>query len=616
MMSADAAPTLPDAPAHPAPSAAPHPSGAPQTAATRTVAVTVPDWPLLAALERHQRRVEESAPPMERPGAEKGAQQNGTGAQSTALPPSLDPAITPVLLIDQHRVTHASPAARAAGAIPGMRRRAARAACPDAVVLEADREQEAALFELVAAAVDTVAAGVDVLRPGVLLMAARGPARHHGGEEHLAERILDAVAELTGWDCSVGIADGPFAALLASVPGRIIRPGRSADYLAPHPISALVHAPVGPGWGHRGQPAATRAERPLDLAETVDLLQRLGITTLGDLAALPPAAVADRFGPDVAALHLLSRGLEAAPPAAHHPAQPLEVESVLETPLMRTDQAAFIARPLAEQLHQMLGGRGLVCTRLRILATTENGGEMERTWRHDGALSVADVVDRIRWQCDGWITRARLGGAATGAITRITLQPLQLTPAGQAAPALWGGAGESAERAARALARAQGLAGEEAVQVPALIGGRLLAAEARLVPWRSEKPEHRPGPWPGSLPRPVPATVLRSPPPIELLDADGDAVVVTARGLLSAAPAQLHVPAPGAPPLQRAGLRAGSAHPVLAHSAPTVIDERWWSREGHRGARLQLVVRAASGEETAVLALSRTGQWSLEGIYD
>ena len=38
-----------------------------------------------------------------------------------------------------------------------MTRRAARAACPEALVLEADREQEAALFELVAAAVDTAA---------------------------------------------------------------------------------------------------------------------------------------------------------------------------------------------------------------------------------------------------------------------------------------------------------------------------------------------------------------------------------------------------------------------------------------------------------------------------
>lgn len=560
--------------------------------ATRIAAVIVPDWPLVAALDRHQRRTDS---------------------------PPVDLALDPVILVDQHRVTHAGTAAQRAGALPGMRRRAARAACPDALVLEGDRESESALFELVAAAVDTVAAGVDVLRPGTLLMAARGPARHHGGEPVLAERIIDAVADLTGWDCSVGIADGPFAALLAARTGRIVHPGRSGDYLAPHPIGALRDAPVGPGWGHRGQPTAIRAdrtERRLDLPETVDLLQRLGIATLGDLAALPAASVADRFGPDVATLHLLSAGREPAPPAAHHPAQPILAETALDPPLVRTDQAAFVARPLAEQLHSMLVERGLVCTRLRIVARTESGEEMERTWRHDGALTVADVVDRIRWQCDGWITRSRLGGPATGAIVRIGLHPLQLEPASRNAPALWGSAGEAAQRASRAFARAQGLAGEDAVQVPVLVGGRLLAEEVQLVPWRTEKPPRRVGPWPGSLPRPVPATVFRTPPPVQLQDAHGDPVVVTARGLLSAPPARLLVTAPGTPALQRIGLRAGSTHPVLTHGSPTVIDERWWTTGGNRAARLQLVLAAAGEEEAAVLALSRTGEWFLEGVYD
>ncbi|MGO1925157.1 MAG: DNA polymerase Y family protein, partial [Brachybacterium tyrofermentans] len=113
----------------------------PASTATRTVAVTVPDWPLLAALDRHQRRLVEESPDGE--------------------PAAIDPAVVPVILLDQHRVTHSSAAAREAGALPGMKRRAARAACPEALVLEADRENESALFELVAAAVDTIAAGVD-----------------------------------------------------------------------------------------------------------------------------------------------------------------------------------------------------------------------------------------------------------------------------------------------------------------------------------------------------------------------------------------------------------------------------------------------------------------------
>src|SRR5699024_11794237 len=83
-------------------------------------------------------------------------------------------------------------------------------------------------------------------------------------------------------------------------------------------------------------------------------------------------------------------------------------------------------------------------------------------------------------------------------------------------------------------------------------------------------------------------------------------VVVPARGLLAAPPAELQVGAPGASGLDRVGLRAGTVCAVLAHSAPTVLDERWWTPGGNRSARLQLVVRAAGAEGTAVLALART----------
>lgn len=152
--------------------------------------------------------------------------------------------------------------------------------------------------------------------------------------------------------------------------------------------------------------------------------------------------------------------------------------------------------------------------------------------------------------------------------------------------------------------------------VPASAGGRLLARELTAVPWRSERPDPQPGPWPGALPRPVPATVFRHPPPVALLDAGGAPVVVTARGLLSGAPAQLRVVAPGVPALDRMGLRAGTALTVLAHGAPTVLDERWWAADGDRAARLPLVVRGAQDEETALLTLSRTGEWGVEGIYD
>lgn len=585
--------------------------------ATRTAVVTVAHWPLLAALDAHERRQESEA--------KAGADEAGGGVTGETRVADTDSASGTdsagggdssgaadcAVLVHRHRVVDCTAAARTAGVLPGMRQRAARAICPQAVLVESDPEAERSLFELVAAAVDTVAAGVDMLRPGMLLMPAAGPARHQGGEHVLAERIIDAVAEHTGWDCSVGIADGPFAAVLAAAAGRVIRPGRSADYIAPHPIAALAHAPVSDSWSRGASQQAARST----LADAVDLLQRLGIATLGDFAALPTASVMDRFGPQIAHLHLLARGLEAAPPRICRPPQPIQVEQTLESPLTRTDQAAFVARPLAEQLHTQLVAHGLACTRLTILGRLEDGTTMERTWRHDGALSVQDVVDRIRWQCDGWITRAALGGPATGPIVQLALLPEQLVPAGEHAPALWGDAGEETQRAHRAFARAQGLAGEQAVLMPVPAGGRMLRDDIALLPWRTERPPQRSGPWPGAMPQPAPATVFRARPPLRLMDQGGEPITATVRGLLSAPPAQLEATDQPTPTLQRLGLRPGKRLPVIAHGSLVLLDERWWTAQGERAARLQLVIRAEQGD-LALVALCRQGSWELEGLYD
>ena len=80
------------------------------------------------------------------------------------------------------------------------------------------------------------------------------------------------------------MADGLFAALLAARSGLIVPSGGTADFLGPWSVATLA--------------------RP-DLAVT---LQRLGVTTLAQLAALPAASISDRFGADAAACHAVARG--------------------------------------------------------------------------------------------------------------------------------------------------------------------------------------------------------------------------------------------------------------------------------------------------------------------
>lgn len=109
-------------------------------------------------------------------------------------------------------VAACSPAARAAGVRRGQRLRDAQRLCPALEPHRRDEAVEARAFEPVVAAAEHVAAGVEVIRPGLLALAARGPARYHGGEAVLGELVRDEVARLTTASGSpvgvgVGIAD-------------------------------------------------------------------------------------------------------------------------------------------------------------------------------------------------------------------------------------------------------------------------------------------------------------------------------------------------------------------------------------------------------------------------
>jgi len=96
--------------------------------------------------------------------------------------------------------------------------------------------------------------------------------------------VVSRLVETVGEDAHVGVADGLFAAVLAARARLIVPAGEVRQFLAPWSVATLARA---------------------ELAVT---LQRLGVTTLGQFAALPSPHVSDRFGADAAAAHLVARG--------------------------------------------------------------------------------------------------------------------------------------------------------------------------------------------------------------------------------------------------------------------------------------------------------------------
>src|SRR5512132_3334850 len=539
-------------------------------------------------------------------------------------------------VVHANRVVACSAAARAEGVRPGLRRREAQGGCPELELLDHDPTRDARAFEPVLVAVEQLTPWVEVLQPGECAFPARGAARYHGGEPALAVTVTAAVhAAVEGrGGCQVGIADGTFAAGLAARHQAIVPPGGSRAFLAPLPVATL------------GRP---------DLA---DLLVRLGLRTLGDLAALPGAALATRFGPEGARAARLASGLDEHPKGARRPPPDLRVTAELDPPADRVDVAAFTAKTLADELVARLDRLGLACPRLRIEAETDQGETLARVWRHDpttpptrpsspdpipraafgGSPSLgpagpsgrmaATMTERVRWQLDGWLTGRT--GRLPGALTRLALSPDEVVPDRGRQLGFWGEETEAEQRAARALARIQGLLGPQAVHTARLRGGRDPADRATLAPSDPPSsgspapppaasrspgvPGHGPAgasgvgsgslrgavPWPGQVPAPAPAIVYAEPLPAEVVDATGTTVAVDGRGLLGSLPSRLRIQG-----------RAWS--PITAWAGPWLVDERWWDPAAHR----RLVRLQATTDQGGAYLLRLTGgRWWVEAIYD
>jgi protein ImuB len=519
-------------------------------AAVRTLVVWCPDWPVTAAIR-------------------------DTGDE---LPEHL-----PIAVLDAGTVYACSELARAEGVRRGQRRRDAQAACPELVVVPYDPVRDVRVFEPVVDAVDTVAAGVEVLRPGTCATPARGPAGHVGGEAAAAELIVDRIAESCAVEAQVGVADGVFGAVLAARAGVLVEPGRTPEFLAGLDVRVL------------GRP------------ELTGLLRRLGIRTVGAFAALPAGDVLARFGFDAALAHRLAGGRDERLLAPRATPPDLTVSQGYDPPIERVDTAAFTARALAEELHELLGRYATGCTRLTITAVTGHAEELTRTWRHDGILGPGDVADRVRWQLEGWLTGTH---RPTAGIATLRLVPEGLVAHAGFQRRLWGDTGEDADRAHRSLTRVQGLLGPEQVFTGVPGGGRTVADRVRAVPWGDERIPALPvePPWPGHLPVPVPIPVAATAfVPAEVRAADGSVVGVTGRHQITAPPAT--VTTGGA-----AGARSAAGPvEVVAWGGPWPVEERWWAPgESRRLARIQVVL--ADGR--TLLLVVESGRWRVAATYD
>jgi protein ImuB len=184
-------------------------------------------------------------------------------------------------------IGEASPAAEVHGVRAGMRLGEAMARCPQLVLVAPDPAGVAEAWEGVLVALESIGAAVEPGAPGAVCFDASGLLRLHGGIDGVlvaARRALERSARLAA-------APSRFAALAAAAQTRARKP------------VVVGGGPLTTSMGQRRGAARFLAPLPIDLlglderaAALVEPLERLGIRTLGELAVLPRAKVADRFG--------------------------------------------------------------------------------------------------------------------------------------------------------------------------------------------------------------------------------------------------------------------------------------------------------------------------------
>jgi protein ImuB len=249
----------------------------------------------------------------------------------------------------------------------GMRMGEALSRCPELALIPPDPERAESSWEEALRRLEGIGAEIESDRAGEAFFEAGGLAGLWGGIEGVlkqAREVLDSA--------QLGAGPGRFCAYVAARSGAMVPEGAGAEFLDPKPVSLLC--------GRLGD------------AVTDDLpneLERLGISTLGQLAGLPRDAVADRFGRLGLWARRLARGGDE--PLRPRPVrEPIAVE--LELPEAVSGQQ--LERALELLISRLLAHgerRGRTLRALRLSAHLAAGGG----WRRQVALRRASA-DRAR----------------------------------------------------------------------------------------------------------------------------------------------------------------------------------------------------------------------------
>jgi len=168
--------------------------------------------------------------------------------------------------------------------------------CPNAVFLPGDGAKYSRESRRIRGIFEQFTPLVEPVSVDEAYLDVTGSLRLFGGKRALVQQLRERIRSETGLTASLGVATGKLVAKIASDLEKphglvIVEPGREAEFLAPLEVRRL------PGVGPKMHAA----------------LARLGIRTIGDLAAVPRRELIRGFGEWGAELHRKAHGVDAAP---------------------------------------------------------------------------------------------------------------------------------------------------------------------------------------------------------------------------------------------------------------------------------------------------------------
>lgn len=313
-------------------------------------------------------------------------------------------------------LTSLSLEATEAGLARGQPLRDARAMCPDLQTKLQNGELDRAFLTVLRRWAGKFSPWVSEERPEALAIDVTGCAHLFGGEDALLEQVNDD-CDVLGLTVCMGIADTVGAAwALARYAGGAVKGVRSGDDIAQEARATRSRAVKRRHW-ERGGPAPetrsvtvtkARIAKPGHMrtalgdlpvaalridADTVAMLNRLGLRRVSDLAGQPRAALARRFGRHL--VHRLDQalGVEPEPVSPARPPLHFAIRLTLPEPVGQTEDIAAALDRLLPALGDKLrsAGRGARQVRLECHRSDHTMG-----WITAGLARPSADADRMR----------------------------------------------------------------------------------------------------------------------------------------------------------------------------------------------------------------------------